>query len=115
MNIFQEKIFDQSRIIEQAKFNYSLLRKALNKTKTNEDQENNKWKQFGNDSLAHIKNKLAVFLQKIFQLKKFEGYELIKIKEVEKRINKDDLIYKIIDKKKDWDLLEEKLITMNLN
>ena len=66
MNIFQAKIFDQSRIIEQAKFNYSLLRKALNKTKTDKDQENKKWNQFGNNSLAHIKNKLAVFLQRVF-------------------------------------------------
>ena len=95
----------QSRVIEQANFNYSPLRKVLEKlTKTIEDQGEKQIKAIKNRVKKQLLNtdqkSIIGFFSKDF-LSEEAIYELNKIKGIEQKINRDDLIYKIGNNKKD--------------
>ena len=81
------------------------FRKCFEKeAKMNEDQEENQTKAIGNSARKQILDRdeksLTNFFSKHFSSEK-AIYELNRIKEIEQKINKDDLVYKAGDKEKD--------------
>ena len=79
--------YNQKQIIEQAKLAYSPLGKAFEKqTKTIEEQGKKQIKALDNRVKKH-------FLEAVHELNKIVG--------IENKLNRDDLIYKIDNKKKD--------------
>ena len=116
---------NQIRIIEQDKFTYSTLKKALKnktkatknavekQTKTTEGRVEKQILGTGQNSVSNLFSKDVLSEEAI--------YELNKIKEIEWEINREDLNYKADDKEKDEryslkqkDILKEKFIAVFL-
>ena len=90
---------DQSRMIEQIEFTYSLLRKVLEKqTKVIADQEEKQIKAI-EDRVKKQKQISDLFSNDFLYVE--TRYKLTKITQKEKEINRDHLIYKTGNKKKD--------------
>ena len=116
---------NQIRIIEQDKFTYSTLKKALKnktkatknavekQTKTTEGRVEKQILGTGQNSVSNLFSKDVLSEEAI--------YELNKIKEIEWEINREDLNYKADDKEKDEryslkqkDILKKKFIAVFL-
>ena len=107
---------NQRQKIEQAKFAYSTLGKAIQKqTKTIEDQGRKQVKALENRVEKNFLNtdqkSITSFFSKEF-LNKEATCKLNKIAEMENRLNRNDLIYKTSNRKKDktYDFQEFKTI-----
>ena len=96
---------DQSRTIEQANFTYSPLGKALEKqTKTIKDQGEKQVKAIKNRIKRQILDTEQKPITDLFSkglLSEEVIYELNKTKEIEQKLDRDDLIYKTGYKKKE--------------
>ena len=91
---------NQKRVIEQAKFTYSPIGKALEKqTKTMEDQGTKQIKAIEKQFLGTDKKWISSIFSKyvLTEKAKNESIEIIKIR---KQVNGDNLIYKTGNKKK---------------
>ena len=116
---------NQIRIIEQDKFTYSTLKKALkNKTKATKNAVEKQTKTTEGRVEKQILGKGQNSVSNLFSkdvLSEEAIYELNKIKEIEWEINREDLNYKADDKEKDEryslkqkDILKEKFIAVFL-
>ena len=97
--------FNQRQIIEQTTFSYSPLRRTFEKqTKTIEKQGEKQMKAIQSrvkkTFLDANQKSIASLISKDF-LNEEATYELTKIVEIENKLNRDDLIYKTGNKKKE--------------
>ena len=96
---------DQRRVIEQAKLGYSPLGKALEKQRpTTEDQGGKKIKALQNRGEKNFLDTNQKSIASLFSnnfLNEESTYELTRIVEMENKLDRNDLIYKTGNKKKD--------------
>ena len=97
--------FNQRQIIEQTTFSYSRLRRTFEKqTKTIEKQGQKQMKAIESRVKKKVldanQKSIASLISKDF-LNEEATYELSKIVEIENKLNRDDLIYKTDNKKKE--------------
>ena len=107
---------NQRQIIQQAKFEYSTLKKAFEKqTKTIEDQGEKQIKALENrvkkKFLGTDQKSIASLFSKDF-LNEEATFELNKIVEMKNKLNRDDLIHKTGNKKKDKTYVFQKFKTI---
>ena len=89
---------DQSRTIEQAKFTYSPLEKALEKQRKTTEQQQQKQKKKQVEGLEFLKpntQKLSIkYVISEITLSEEAKNELNKVKEIEKKVSRENLVYR---------------------
>ena len=89
---------DQSRTIEQAKFTYSPLEKALEKQRKTTEQQQQKQKKKQVEGLEFLKpntQKLSIkYVISEITLNEEAKNELNKVKEIEKKVSRENLVYR---------------------